>query len=102
MTEITREAILQTVLTAIDTLNETLPEGRKLELSEQTLLYGLGATLDSIALVRLIVEVEQMLFENFDLEISLVNEKALSQRKSPFQRVKTLADYVCSILGSKE
>ena len=102
MMEKTREEIIEAVYAAIDTLNETLPEGRKLESSEETLLYGPGGVLDSIALVGLIVEVEQMLFENFDLELSLVDEKALSQKKSPFRRVKSLVDYIYSNLSEEE
>ena len=98
MMEITREAIIEAVYAAIDTLNETLPEDRKLESSEEVLLYGPGAVLDSIGLVGIIVEVEQMLFENFDLELSLIDEKALSQKKSPFRRVKSLVDYIYSNL----
>lgn len=101
-TEMEREAILETVYAAIETLNKTMPEDRRLELSEETLLYGPGAVLDSIALVRLIVEVEQILFENLGLEILLISEKAMSQKKSPFRRVKALVDYIYSNHSEQE
>ena len=101
MAEITRDAILETIYAAIEAVNETLREGRKLKLSEETLLYGPGAVLDSMALVSLVVEVEQILFENFDLEVSLIDEKALSQKESPFRRVKSLVDFIYSNLGEQ-
>lgn len=101
MTGITRDTILETIYLAIEVLDEALEEGHKLELSEETILYGPGAVLNSMALVRLIVEVEQILFENFDVEVSLIDEKALSQKKSPFRRVKSLVDYIYSNLGEQ-
>ncbi|MBI2859571.1 MAG: hypothetical protein HYX90_10875 [Chloroflexi bacterium] len=94
MTEITRDAIRETVYAAIQALNETLPEGRRLESSEETLLFGPGAVLDSIALVRLIVEVEQILFESLDIQLTIISEKAMSQKHSPFRRVRSLVDYI--------
>jgi acyl carrier protein len=101
MTGITRDTILETIYLAIEVLDEALEEGHKLELSEEAILYGPGAVLNSMALVRLIVEVEQILFENFDVEISLIDEKALSQKESPFRRVKSLVDYIYSNLGEQ-
>lgn len=101
MTRITRDTILETIYLAIEVLDEALEEGHKLELSEEAILYGPGAVLNSMALVRLIVEVEQILFENFDVEISLIDEKALSQKESPFRRVKSLVDYIYSNLGEQ-
>lgn len=98
MAEITRDQILKAVYEAIQIVNETLTDGPKLELKENTALYGRGATIDSFALVVLIVEVEQRLSEKFGLIISLIDEKAMSQKVSPLRSVKSMIDYIYSNL----
>ena len=57
-------------------------------------LIGRKSFLDSIGLVTFIVEVEQFLAEDFDLEIELASDKAMSRSTSPFISVKTLSNFV--------
>ena len=63
---------------------------------EDTVLIGSGAKLDSLNLVSLIVDIEKGLSDKLGIEVSLTDENAMSQQKSPFRTVKTLADYICS------
>lgn len=58
-----------------------------------TPLFGAGGALDSIGLVSVIVEVEQKLSDIEGREISLMTDRALSQTRSPFRTVRSLADY---------
>lgn len=58
-----------------------------------TPLFGLGGALDSIGLVSVIVEVEQKLSDLEGREISLMNDRAMSQTRSPFRTIRALADY---------
>lgn len=62
-------------------------------------LVGGSAVLSSLALVSYILDVETMVDEEHGLEITLVNEQALSRRNSPFRTVETLADYVLELAG---
>lgn len=65
--------------------------------SPATRLLGREAVLDSMGLVNLIVEVEQRLEDIYDLTVVLADERAMSQKNSPFRSVETLADYICQL-----
>lgn len=56
-------------------------------------LYGKDGVLDSLGLVSLVVAVEEAIEDNFDVFVTLADEKAMSQRSSPFLTVGTLATY---------
>lgn len=63
------------------------------ELTRDTRLFGQGGLLDSLALVSLVVAVEQGVEEKFGARVELADDKALSQKNSPYRTVGTLADY---------
>jgi acyl carrier protein len=65
---------------------------------ESTRLIGKSAVLDSMGLVTLIVDVEQQLEARYGVSIILADERAMSQARSPFASVGSLADYVCSLI----
>ena len=56
-------------------------------------MRGAGSPLDSLGLVSLLIEVEEGL-RDAGWEISLSDERAVSQRHSPFRTVQTLAAYI--------
>lgn len=93
-----RSQILNTVYAVMTELNEELEDGGKLKLKESTLLFGRNSNLDSLGLVKLIVGVEQRVLDEFNIEISLTDDKAMSQARSPFKTVRSLVDYICSLL----
>ncbi|MGB1449001.1 MAG: hypothetical protein ACPG8F_04090 [Flavobacteriaceae bacterium] len=63
-------------------------------LGEDTRLIGTSSVFDSMELVQFIVEVESLLDEEFEIEIELTSEKAMSRRNSPFISINTLTDYI--------
>jgi acyl carrier protein len=63
---------------------------------EATPLYGPQGRLDSLALVSVIVEVEQLLAQELDISLTLVSDKAMSARHSPFATIASFADHVVS------
>lgn len=65
-----------------------------------TALFGTNGLLDSMGLVTLIVEVEQALADRFGITITLADDRAMSQRNSPFRSVGALADYILQNLGT--
>jgi hypothetical protein len=67
--------------------------------AEDSPLIGPQAVVSSLALVSYIVDVEAMVAERWGAEIILVNESALSRKKSPFRTIGTLADYVLELVG---
>ncbi len=68
-------------------------KGINSEVNEHTVLIGTNAVLDSIGLVTVIVEIENMLEEK-DIEVSLTSEKAMSSAISPFRSVGALVNFV--------
>jgi len=67
------------------------------ELGESTPLVGPGSVLDSMALVTLLLDVEQRLEEQAGVSVTLMNEQALSRRHSPFRTIGSLADYIVEL-----
>jgi D-alanine--poly(phosphoribitol) ligase subunit 2 len=69
------------------------------EKNVDTPLVGKGSTLDSLGIVNLIVIIEENINSSFELSITIADEKAMSQKRSPFLNVGTLADYIFTILN---
>lgn len=67
-------------------------------LSEESILFGRDGVLDSMGLVTLIIAVEQAIEDRYDANAGLADEKAMSQEKSPYRTVASLADYAVSQL----
>lgn len=91
----------------IDLIIETAKElgedeiGVSDEIREDTILFGKEGVLDSMGLVTLIIAVEQAIEDQFDATAGLADEKAMSQARSPYRSVATLADYaVAEIKGN--
>jgi len=85
----------------IETAKE-LAEEEELELdsdiTSEVALFGDSGILDSMGLVSLVVAVEQAIEEKFDSVISLADEKALSQKNSPYRTVASLAEYAAALI----
>ena len=81
-----------------DFLKEELEES--IELSLDSKLFGGGGPLDSMALVNLVVDLEELIEDDYGKTITLADEKAMSRRTSPFSRVQNLIDYVQEQLNS--
>ncbi len=62
-------------------------------IAAETALFGPSGLLDSIGLVSVIVELEQKLSDRAGRDVSLMDDRALSQARSPFRTVQSLADY---------
>lgn len=71
------------------------------ELNKDTPLFGENGILDSMGLVSLVVALEQAIEEEFDAGISLADEKAMSQKHSPYKTIGTLAQYSESLIEAE-
>ena len=83
----------------ISSLEEVLALGgddrpRIATIGKDTRLFGREAVLDSMGLVTLIVELEQLLEEEYDVTVILADDRAMSMEHSPFRSVASLADYI--------
>jgi len=94
---IDRNAAYDIVVTS---LQETLAQSGMPALTNvngDTVLVGKDAVLDSLGVVSLIVEVEQRLEGGHGISVTLANDKAMSQKNSPFRTVAVLTDHVMSM-----
>jgi acyl carrier protein len=69
--------------------------------AEESILFGRGSSLDSLGLVSLIVDVERLFEEEHGVVLTLADDKAMSQKASPFRTVETLADYIGTLLNGR-
>ena len=90
--------IIQVIFDAVDELNEQYPEKQGLIKSIDTVLFGETGTLDSLGLVNLIVTTEQKIEEEFGILVSLADERAMSQKHSPFRTIGSLGDYIAILI----
>ena len=96
-----KKLALQSILKAIDELNESFPQEKRLTISNETLLFGNNGNLDSLAFMNLIISIEQHIQNDFDVSITIADEKALSKKQSPFESIETLTNYITLILYEK-
>jgi acyl carrier protein len=63
-------------------------------ITEETVIVGPEAVIDSIGVVSLIVDIEQKLEMDYQVSVTLANDRAMSQRSSPFRTATVLADHI--------
>ena len=91
--------VLEIILRALKSLCDELPDVDKFEVSPTTSLFGSNATLDSLALVSVIVDVEGDVSTALGRSISLTDDRAMSQDISPFDDVQTLLNYIMILVN---
>lgn len=96
MTE--KEKILNCIYKALDEVNEQLSDDQQLEKTPETVLLGNSGKLESIDLVNILVATEDYLEEEFSMPISITDEKAVSEKNSPFTTIETLSDFISDLL----
>jgi acyl carrier protein len=90
----TREQTIKLICTIYKDL--VPPEDLPAAVNETTRLFG-GA-LDSVGLVSLIVELEQQIADRDEASLTIADDRAMSQKRSPFRTIGSLADYVQGLM----
>jgi acyl carrier protein len=67
-------------------------------IDRDTVLVGTDAVIDSLGVVSLIVEIEQIVEAEHTVSIILANERAMSQKNSPFRTVGVLSEHVVAMV----
>ena len=86
--------IIEIIIQQVEEVNEELTSKIPLEQGGEAPLFGGDGVLNSLMLVTLIVGVEQAVEDELDAVLTLADEKAMSQKSSPFRTIKSLAEYV--------
>ena len=96
MTE--RDKILKSIYDAVDEVNQQHPEDQTLEKSPDTVLLGESGKLESIDLVNILVATEENVEEAFGVPVSITDERAVSEKNSPFKTIDTLCSFISNLL----
>lgn len=87
------------IIECLQELNEELGNPSLENMTSQTKIFGGSGALDSLALVSFITDVEEKISDEFDKEIVLADEKAMSAKTSPFRSVESLTSYIENLLA---
>ncbi len=93
-----QEKIEKIIIETLVELNEELENEFLSNPTSKTKLYGANGGLDSLALVSFITDLEEKISDEFNKEIVLADEKAMSAKTSPFRNVESLTLYIKSLL----
>ena len=95
---IERSAIAALVLASLEDVFAQAEERPAEAPTEDTYLVGRRAVLDSLGMVTLIVDLEQRIDEEYGVALTLADDRAMSQKNSPFLTVRSLTDYICALI----
>jgi acyl carrier protein len=90
------DIVLQTVAEVGEDQNQEMLKNP----TSTTALFG--HNLDSMGIVFLVAELEERIADEFDINISLADERAMSQKTSPFRSIKTLVKYVDMLIKEQQ
>jgi acyl carrier protein len=90
-----QDIVLKSLREAIEQAGVPAPDA----LDSETVLVGKGAVLDSLGVVSLIVEIEQRVEAEHGVSVTLANDKAMSQKNSPFRTVGVLVDHLLATIA---
>ena len=95
--KIDKQQVNTIILSTLNDLIDTLPDNQKFEPGLNTKLFGEGSLIDSLTLVSFIVELEAIFSTEFNTEIVLTDDRAMTREKSPFESVDELSNYIIEI-----
>jgi len=98
---IDQQKIVDLVYKVVDGLNETLPEGERIEKSLDTVLSGPSEALDSMSLVNLVVEAEQQIEDELGVVVNLTDQSSISTDQNPLASLGSLVEYIGSELAKE-
>jgi len=90
---ISNDAIQEVVLQAMRATNQARDQASQLVVSADAPIFGPDSSLDSLGLVGLLLDVEEGL-QAIGCDVVLSDERAVSQKRSPFRNVRSLVAYV--------
>ena len=94
-----REALLEYIKKGIEEINVTREQKIPIDDLDQVHIYGDGGVFDSMQLVNFLMVVEEKINDEMDLTITIVSEKAISRKVSPFSSVPALLEYLVEELS---
>lgn len=98
-TALSRHDALAAVYAAIDEIAGQLEAGARIEKTPDTPLLGDGSPLDSLALINLIVALEEIAARRRGRPVQLLDEDLLGEQDGPYRTPATLAEHLAAHLA---
>ena len=89
--------LINIVLEVVKEIGEEQENEALINATEDTRLFG--ANLDSMGIVFVVTELAERIADELDVMLTLADERAMSQKTSPFRSVKTLAKYADTLVA---
>jgi hypothetical protein len=96
----TPEMIKEIVHSAIQALNEELPERERVEFKGDSRLIGPRGNLSSLQVVNLVIHVEEGIAEHLGANLELTVNEELFNQDGPLQTVGTLIAHLSKALAA--
>jgi acyl carrier protein len=96
-----RDSTEQVVLDALRNANLARDPAAQLVVAPGAAVFGPGSPLDSLGLVALLLDIEDALRDR-GCPVTVSDERAVSQKRSPFRSVTTLVEYIGSLLPAEQ
>jgi hypothetical protein len=93
----TRDTIEAVILDAMRNANLARDASEQLDVAPGARIFGGGSPLDSLGLVGLLIDIEEGLHAS-GVNVTLNDDRAMSQTRSPFRSVPALVDYISTLV----
>jgi acyl carrier protein len=96
------EKVREVVRAVLNEIGETEGIEELVNAADDTRLLGSQGHLDSLGVVLLVSELEEAIGDEFGRNILLADDRAMSQRSSPFRNVGSLCAYIEEVMQEDE
>lgn len=93
---------VQIVTDCLKQLNEVWEKSQFNEITPDTFIYGKLGAIDSMELIALLSDIEGRISDEHDINIVIADERALSETRSPFKTVQSLAAFIDLLVLHKQ
>lgn len=97
--ELEKKEIEKIVIYNTQELVDTFVDEEQFEVTKDTVLFGADSRIDSLSLVTVIVDLESTFALDYEYDISLTDDRAMTREQSPFDSVQTLVDYIDELIS---
>ncbi len=96
-----KQKIEEIIIGVLQDINDDIESETLKNPMKETKLFGEDGALDSLALVSMITDLEGEIHDEFEKDIILADEKAMSQKNSPFNTVESLINYIDMLINEQ-
>ena len=95
------DAVLEILREALERVNAVQPK-EKIPFLPDAPLFGREGALNSHGLIRLAVNVQQLVAERFSVEIDLFDQRVFNLESPPFRTMRVLAEHIRTLLAHRD